>query len=79
MYFVISIGYSDKIIVPMNESTSVAIKHIFGDKVDYMYEYYVQGEGQAWEHTDRRVSIEICDTNKCKEYRERGINNPSKR
>jgi len=78
MYFVISIGYSNKIIVPMNESTSVAIKHIFGDKSDYVSQYYAQDQGFAWEPTDDRVNIEICDTGKYKEYKERGFKYPKK-
>jgi len=62
----------------MNENTSVSIKHIFGDKVDYVSEYYIQGEGVAWQFTNDRVNIEIWDTSKYKEYKERGIKNPKK-
>lgn len=76
MYYVITQAWSNRIIVPMNEATTVAIKQLFGDKAQLVEEYYVQNEGSAFEQIPNKTIIEVWSKDKVDEYIDRGLANP---
>lgn len=76
MYYVINMGWSNRIVVPMNENTSAAIKQLFGDKAQIVEEYYIQNEGSAFEQIPNKTIIEVWSKDKVDEYIDRGLANP---
>ena len=75
MYFVIQQDGA-RLIVPMNDATSAAVRHLFGDKAQMVEEYYVHGEGLAFEQLPNRTIIEVLTKERVNEYIQRGINHP---
>ena len=76
MYYVIQQAWSNRLIVPMNDATSAAIRHLFGDKAQMVEEYYVQGEGAAFEQLPNKTIVEVWTKDRVDEYIQRGLDHP---
>lgn len=78
MYFVIQQAWSQRLIIPMNDATSAAVRHLFGDKAQMVEEYYVEKKGSAFEQLPNKVIIEIWTKERVDEYIDRGLEHPRK-
>ena len=74
MYYVINMGYSRRLLVPMTDKSSAAVKELFD--CTYVDERYVQGIGQVYDVTNDYVQIEVFTDDKIDEMVERGKANP---
>lgn len=83
MYYVINAGWSNRIIVPMNDKTSTAIALLYGTDNStvsrphhFVEEYYVPEQGSAFQIIPNTTIIEVWSPEKIKEFIERGLANP---
>jgi hypothetical protein len=74
MYYVINLGYSRRLLVPMNDKSSAAIKELFD--CTYAEERYVQGVGPVYDVTNDYNQIEVVTDDKIDEMVELGKANP---
>jgi len=74
MDYVINMGYSRRLLVPMTDKTSAAIKELFD--CTYAEERYVQGEGQCYDLTDDYCNIEVVSDEKVDEQLSRAVQHP---
>lgn len=79
MYYVIPLQWSHRLVVPMNEATSAAVKHLFGDKTQIVEEYYVEKQGCAFEQLPNKTIIEVWSRERVEEYINRGLEHPRKK
>jgi len=74
MYYVINLGYSRRLLVPMTDKSSAAVKELFD--CTYAEERYVQGVGQVYNVTDDFCQIEVMSDEAIDDKMMKGIANP---
>ena len=74
MYYVINMGYSRRLLVPMTDKSSAAIKELFD--CTYAKERYVQGVGQVYDVTDDQCEIEVISDELIDDKMMKGTANP---
>lgn len=74
MYYVINLGYSRRLLVPMTDKSSAAVKELFD--CTYAEERYVQGVGPVYDVTNDYVQIEVVIDDRIDEMVEWGKANP---
>ena len=74
MYYVINMGYSRRLLVPMTDKTSAAIKELFD--CTYAEERYVTSVGTVYDVTDDYCQIEVVSDEIIDDKMMKGIANP---
>jgi hypothetical protein len=74
MYYVINLGYSRRLLVPMTDKSSATVKELFD--CTYAEERYVQGVGQVYDVTDDFCQIEVMSDETIDDKMMKGTANP---